>query len=88
LDLGVYEFVLKQSDPVDSDTVAKGVGAEPALMRRILRFLANFGHISEVGVDSFTSNVRTPSMASTKFVNCMPIVYALEIVCSLPRESH
>jgi predicted transcriptional regulator len=74
LDLGVYAMLLEHKSPVDSHTVATAVGAEPALIRRILRFLANFGHITEVDVDSFTTNERTAAMTSTKGVNGLILV--------------
>ncbi len=49
--------------------VAKEAKADPVLMARILRNLAAFGHIDEVGADKFQANKFSRAFTTTKGIS-------------------
>lgn len=68
IDLGIFEYLLKQDRNVSSKDVASHSGAEEPLASRILRYLAAHGHIDEVDVDSFKANAKTRAFTMPKSV--------------------
>ena len=68
-DLGIHEYIVKSDGAVSTSHVAAAAGADPTLMQRILRNLASFGHIEEVGVDLFHANKFSKAMTTPKAVH-------------------
>ncbi|PHH65577.1 hypothetical protein CDD81_2012 [Ophiocordyceps australis] len=66
-DLELYQTLAENHEPMSVDALSARVGAAPLLLRRILRFLASVGQLSETAPDTFAANAETRTLASPAF---------------------
>ena len=69
INLDLFNILTSASEPLSASVLAAQTGAEPALLQRILRFLAAMPAIKEVGPGLFTANnltrtLKIPGMAA------------------------
>ncbi|KAF2497264.1 O-methyltransferase [Lophium mytilinum] len=68
MDMKLFETLVESAPvPLTVSKLAKQTGASPVLLGRLLRFLAAFSMVKEVGVDTFTANHITKSMSEEGF---------------------
>jgi demethylsterigmatocystin 6-O-methyltransferase len=62
-DLGLFKLLSGRKEPTSTEEIAKLNGGDPALISRILRFLASIRVIQEVGQGIFEANKTTRHLA-------------------------
>ncbi|KAL8922585.1 MAG: hypothetical protein Q9208_005089 [Pyrenodesmia sp. 3 TL-2023] len=62
INLDLFNILQRSSKPLSTQAIAEQTGAEPALIQRILRFLAAIPAIKEVGPGLFTANNVTRTL--------------------------
>jgi hypothetical protein len=62
-DIGLFKMLVASQTPLTTAEIAKATKAEPALLGRILRYLAATRFITETGKDLFGANLSTQSLA-------------------------
>ncbi|KAI0554401.1 S-adenosyl-L-methionine-dependent methyltransferase [Xylaria curta] len=62
-DLRLFKHLAESTNALSADEIARKVGAQKELMERILRHLASFNAIEEVGKQQFTANRVTKNLA-------------------------
>lgn len=64
--LGIFRRLAESASPLSIKMIAAPVGADPALLGRILRYLAAVRFIAEIGEGLFTANEVTRSFADPR----------------------
>jgi DNA-binding IclR family transcriptional regulator len=62
-DIGLFKMLVASPTPLTTAEIAKATNADPALLGRILRYLAATRFIAETGKDQFGANLSTQSLA-------------------------
>lgn len=62
-DIGLFKTLVASETPLTTAEIANATKAEPALLARILRYLAATRFITETGKDQFGPNLSTQSLA-------------------------
>ncbi|KAK0511298.1 hypothetical protein JMJ35_005871 [Cladonia borealis] len=62
-DLHLFEILSKQDDSTSTRKLAESTGADEMLLGRILRYLASFGMIEEVGEDQWAASEITKTLS-------------------------
>ncbi|KAL8902670.1 MAG: hypothetical protein Q9207_004472 [Kuettlingeria erythrocarpa] len=62
INLDLFKLLEQSSNPLSIQAIADQTGAEPALLQRILRFLAAIPAVKEVGPGRFTANSLTRAL--------------------------
>ena len=63
VDKGLFKLIAASDEPLTSDDLASKAGVDPILMSRILRFMASFRFIKEVGEGQFAPSNVTKTFA-------------------------
>jgi hypothetical protein len=62
-DIGLFKTLVASQIPLTTAEIAIATKAEPALLGRILRYLAATRFITETGKDQYGTNMTTQSLA-------------------------
>ena len=62
-EIGLFKTLVASQNPLTTAEIAKTIGAEPAFLTRILRYLAATRFIKETGKDEFGPNASTQALA-------------------------
>ncbi|KAL2816681.1 O-methyl transferase B [Aspergillus granulosus] len=87
VNLGIFKILSQGDESLNAETLAKTTGADPALLGRLLRYLASVRMIAEVGTNTFAKNNVTRALASEKGENYIDVFYEMVIptIHELPR---
>ncbi|KAI1110051.1 S-adenosyl-L-methionine-dependent methyltransferase [Nemania sp. NC0429] len=62
-DLGIFKILVANDQPLSTSALAAETGAAPAVLSRILRYLASVGMIQEAGQGAFTASSTTKTLS-------------------------
>ncbi|KAL8645820.1 MAG: hypothetical protein Q9226_007126 [Calogaya cf. arnoldii] len=65
INLDLFNIFAQSGEPLSTEHIAEQTGADPALIQRVLRFLAAIPAIKEVGPSLFTANSLTRTLTRT-----------------------
>jgi hypothetical protein len=65
-DLGLFKALAAHDGPASVEKLAEPTGADPLLLRRILRYLASNRLVVEISKDQFAGNKTTRALADPR----------------------
>lgn len=78
-DIGLFKTLVASQTPLTTAEIANATKAEPALLGRILRYLAATRFIMETGKDQFGANLNTQSLADPAIEGSLNYIFTIAI---------
>jgi Mn-dependent DtxR family transcriptional regulator len=75
----ILDYLVQTEEGVSSNSIASQNKVDPALVSRMLRYLAAHGYIEEVDVDLFKANKSTKALMMPKSVAGFRFAYVIKI---------
>ena len=82
-DIGLFKTLVASQTPLTTAEIASTTKAEPALLARILRYLAATRFITETGKDQFGANLSTQSLADPAIEGSL---YYMQVSANVDRD--